>query len=701
VTDRQTGNANRAGPPVLEVRDLRTAFLTDAGPVRAVDGVSLSVRAGETLGIVGESGSGKSVTALSLLRLLEEPARIIGGEIRFQGRDLLAMPAEELRALRGDSMAMVFQDPMTGLNPVIRILRQLTEHMISHGRQTPQAARRHAIGLLGRMGITAPERAVTSFPHQFSGGMRQRVMLAMGFANDPALLIADEPTTALDVTIQAQILDLLRGLNEDFGTAILLISHDLGVIANVCRRVAVMYAGEVVEEAPTEAVLADPRHPYAWALLNAVPRIDRPLGADRRLTSIEGTPPDPLDLPAGCRFAPRCPFRIARCETQHPPLAEVAPGRLARCWVTQAGQVLPKAGGAGFAAPREARAKQEVRQPLLSVRALTKHFPLPRDSLFSPQRVVHAVNGIDLDVARGETLGIVGESGCGKSTLARLITRIHRPTSGSIVFDGQEIAQASAAAIRPLRRRMQMVFQDPYASLNPRMRVGDILAEPLVAHGLARRGAEARECAAELLSTVGLNPAWTSRFPHEFSGGQRQRVSIARALALQPDLVVADEPISALDVNIQAQILNLMLDLQQRLGLTYLFIAHDLAVVRHLCDRVVVLYLGKVMESAPSADLFARPLHPYTSVLISAVPVPDAAMPQAGRRVILRGEPPNTLVLPTGCPFRSRCPIARPICETPPPLAEHAPGRWAACHFPGAFDPKDMPARLGQPGPAC
>jgi len=337
----QPAAARDAAPPVLEARDLRTVFLTDAGPVRAVDGVSVTVRAGETLGIVGESGSGKSVTALSLMRLLEEPARIVGGSVRFQGRDVLAMTPDELRALRGDRMAMVFQDPMTGLNPVLRILRQLTEHMVAHGRYAPAEAKRRAVGLLGRMGITAPERAVAGFPHQFSGGMRQRVMLAMGFANEPALLLADEPTTALDVTIQAQILDLLRGLNADFGTAIVLISHDLGVIGAVCRRTAVMYAGEVVEEGPTADLLAEPRHPYTWALINAVPRIDRPLGADRRLTSIEGAPPDALNLPPGCRFAPRCPFRVARC-AEDPALREVAPGHAAACWRAPLDAVLPE-----------------------------------------------------------------------------------------------------------------------------------------------------------------------------------------------------------------------------------------------------------------------------------------------------------------------------------------------------------------------
>jgi peptide/nickel transport system ATP-binding protein len=629
---------------LLQVQNLRTWFFTDAGVVRAVDGVSFMLHPGETLGIVGESGSGKSVAAKSIMRLLEEPARIVEGSVQFRGRDLTTLPETALRDIRGAEIAMIFQDPMTSLNPVLRIARQLVETMTAHRRFGAVAALQRAASLLGRMGIAGPERALRAWPHQFSGGMRQRVMLAMGFANEPSLIIADEPTTALDVTIQAQILDLLRALNADMGTAVILISHDLGVIANLCSRVLVMYAGEVVEEGSPEDLLSDPQHPYTWALLHAAPRLDEEMGGDRRLATIEGQPPDARAWPEGCRFRARCPFAVEAC-AQHPELLPVGPERAARCWVTQAGvRLVPPVVSAGVAAHRVAPSPE----PLLAVHALRKHFVLPRDSFLEPRQVLRAVDGVDLEVFAGGTVGLVGESGCGKSTLARVVMRLEEPTAGHVVFAGQDISHASQARIRPLRRRMQMIFQDPYASLNPRMTVGAILAGPLRLHRLARDESAVRTRVAELLDLVGLPPTATSRFPHEFSGGQRQRISIARALAVEPVFVVCDEPISALDVNIQAQIINLMIGLQERLGLTYLFIAHDLAVVRHISDRIVVLYLGKVVESAPAAKLFARPLHPYTTTLISAVPVPDAAAERARRRIILQGKFPVQPTRPAG-----------------------------------------------------
>ena len=519
-----------------------------------------------------------------------------------------------------------------------------------------------------------------SYPHQFSGGMRQRVVLAMGMSNEPALLLADEPTTALDVTIQAQILDLMRALHRDYGTAIVLISHDLGVIAGVCARVLVMYAGEVVEEgngrgragraAPPLHLGADERGTAAGDGGGRTAAHDRrhAAGPAQHAAGL----PIRAALPVPDREMRRAPAAIPHGTRPRLPLL----GR-------RRGRALPKAQHRPRAPPRRKRPGPGGEKPLLQSRGLVKYFPVA-GGFFGKRRVVHAGGRIDLDIYRGEVMGVVGESGCGKSTLGRTLMRLYRPDSGRILFDGTSIETATQSEIRPLRRRLQMVFQDPYASLNPRMTVGETLGEPLRFHGLTADGKATTARVRELLGTVGLAAAAADRYPHEFSGGQRQRVAIARALATNPDFIVADEPISALDVNIQAQIINLMMDLQAQFGLTYMFIAHDLAVVRHISDRVMVLHLGKVAELAPAADLFAAPLHPYTRYLISAIPEPDAAAERARQRVVLQGEAASAIDPPSGCRFRTRCPLAQKICaEVDPPPLEHRPSHFAACHFAG------------------
>ena len=708
---------NDSPAPLLEVRGLATHFTTDRGVVAAVNGMDLEVVANETVAVVGESGCGKSVTALSILGLVDAPGRVVAGSIRYRGEDLLGKPPEQMQRIRGNEIAMIFQEPMSSLNPVHAIGEQVIEALRIHRGLRKRQALARTLEMLRLVGIPSPEQRVFDYPHQFSGGMRQRVMIAMALSCDPALLIADEPTTALDVTIQAQILELIRDLSPRFGTAVVIITHDLGVVAEMAQRVVVMYAGQVAEQATTAELFAAPRHPYTRALLQSIPHLEAPRGA--RLTPITGAVPDPLRLPAGCAFAPRCEFAVDRCRDRPPPLLPAGAGRLARCLLydpaaAEAGSVeafpgdAPRAeaapggmarradpaGSAGTerygsdgeeaapaAADRPFGATEQVggSDVLLEARGLTMHFPVTAGIFRHVVGQVRAVDGVSFDIGRGETLGLVGESGCGKSTTGRLLLRLLRATGGSVRFEDAPVFELQGEALRALRRDMQIVFQDPFSSLNPRMTVRDMLAEPFVIHG-QRRAARGR--VPELLRRVGLAPEHAARYPHQFSGGQRQRIGIARALALAPKLLVCDEPVSALDVSIQAQILNLLQDLQRDMGLTYLFIAHDLSVVRHICGRVAVMYLGQIVEQADAGRLFAEPAHPYTQALLSAVPHID---PRRRReRVALAGDVPNAAAPPSGCRFHTRCPFAQPHCRDHEPdlgTVDDAPDHQAACHI--------------------
>jgi peptide/nickel transport system ATP-binding protein len=660
-------------PDLLTVENLHVQFANPRGVVRAVEGVGFAVRRGETVAIVGESGSGKSVTALAIMRLLARNGRVTAGRIRFEGRDLLRLDGESMRRIRGRHIAMIFQEPMTSLNPVLPIGLQIAESVQIHLGKSAAEARARAAELLGLVGIVDAERRLDQYPHQFSGGMRQRVMIAIGLACEPKLLIADEPTTALDVTIQAQILELMKDLSRRLGIALVVITHNLGIVARYADRVNVMYAGRMVEQGRADDVFLRPRHPYTMGLMRAVPRLDRPRGA--RLETIEGLPPNLAALPPGCRFAPRCPHRIDACAAD-PPLTPTDTGGLSAC--VRAADIAAGTIAAAPAAAGDAPAPAAAEAPLLTVRGLTKHFAVSTG--FGGRRgTVRAVEDVSFDVRAGETVGLVGESGCGKTTVGRLILRLETPTAGEIRFDGHDLAGAKAAALKALRRRIQVIFQDPYASLNPRMTVGAIVGEPLGVYGIVPKGEIGGRVQA-LLGQVGLRPEMAARYPHQLSGGQRQRVGIARALAMEPKFIVCDEAVSALDVSIQGQIVNLLEDLQKRMGLAYLFIAHDLAVVRHIAMRVVVMYLGRVMEVADRDTLYREPLHPYTKLLLDAAPVPDPSIEKTRAPRLIGGELPSPLAPPAGCVFHTRCPLAGPECrQAPPPLAEKRPGHAVAC----------------------
>ncbi|HZH05247.1 MAG TPA: dipeptide ABC transporter ATP-binding protein, partial [Lautropia sp.] len=646
-------------PALLSVEDLHVHFVTSRGVVRAVEGVNWQVHPGEMVALVGESGCGKSVSALSVMRLLPKPAgRIARGRIVFEGRNLLELDDEAMRRIRGRDISMIFQEPMTSLNPVLTIGLQIMEPLLIHKAMSGAQARARALELLALVGISDPERRLGQYPHQFSGGMRQRVMIAIGLACDPKLIIADEPTTALDVTIQAQILQLMKDLSRRLGIAMVAITHNLGIVARYADRVNVMYAARMVEQAGAEGLFLKPLHPYTVGLLRSVPRLDRPRGA--RLETIDGLPPSLLAPPPGCRFAPRCPARLEACEDGLPEVEEIEPGHGSACIrARELERHGPRSLGlVSLELAKPAPPKALPSEPLLMVEGLKTWFDVGRGIGPTGRRVVRAVDDVSFTLRAGETLGLVGESGCGKTTVGRTLLRLEKEVAGRIVYDGIDITRADAAQIRKYRRSVQVIFQDPYSSLNPRMTVGQIIAEPTLVHGLMPNRAAARRRVAALLEQVGLFDYMAQRYPHELSGGQRQRVGIARALALEPRFIVCDEPVSALDVSIQAQIINLLEDLQKELGLTYLFIAHDLAVVRHISDRIVVMYMGRVMEMAERDQLYSDPLHPYTAALLNAVPIPDPALERQRSRPVLGGEVPSPLNPPQGCVFHTRCPLA-------------------------------------------
>ncbi|MCP4691779.1 MAG: ABC transporter ATP-binding protein [Desulfobacterales bacterium] len=663
---------------ILSVKDLVTVFDTETGVLRAVDGVGFELKRGGSLGVVGESGCGKSVTALSIMRLLPKPAgKCLNGEIRFDGLDILSLPPERLHHIRGNRISMIFQEPMTALNPVQTVGKQLGEVFALH---QPEMTEPDIFGasmdILEKVGIPDPGSRIGEYPHQISGGMRQRVMIAMALACKPDILIADEPTTALDVTIQAQILDLIHNLQQETGMSVIFITHDLGVIAQICDDVVVMYAGKVVESAPVHSLFKTPGHPYTRGLLSSIPRLEsRPKS---RLNIIRGMVPALDELPPGCRFQNRCPEKLPVCESRAPDMIEVGKKHFSACHLNKEPRSEKWSGAVETGREEDLGDASEASDVCLTVKGLKMHFPVRGGVLRRRKGSVFAVDGVSFRIESGKTLGLVGESGCGKTTVGRCILKLYKPTSGEVLFEKKNVLKLSSDALRALRRNMQMIFQDPFESLNSRHTIGEILEEPFVIHGMGAREERAGEVI-KLLGRVGLPESAVTRFPHEFSGGQRQRIGIARAIALKPRLIVCDEPVSALDVSIQSQILNLLLELQREMGLAYLFIAHDLAVVKHVADRIAVMYLGKIVEYTDADAIYTNPIHPYTRALISAIPVPDPAV--KGRRQILQGDVPSPINPPPGCVFHTRCPHVHPRCKTEIPELLPAPGPAGASHL--------------------
>lgn len=681
--------------PVLRVDNLSVAYKVRGGEVEAVQDVSFEIYRGESFGVVGESGCGKSTVAWSIVNFLGANGYVKRGRILFQGQELVGREAEELRRLRGDQIAMVYQDPMQALNPSMRLGDQMAEVLTVHRGISRQEADKRCVEMLERVYMPDPKNVMNRYPHQISGGQQQRVVIAMALLNNPALLIMDEPTTALDVTVEAAVLDLIDELRREFDTAILFISHNLGVVARVCNRVGVMYAGEMVERAPVAEIFADPSHPYTQGLIRCVPK----LGADKSssvLYPIRGRVPAPDKRPAGCGFHPRCDYAEERCEKEKPLLRPLGQTHSVRChfaeeidaaaWTPPEDMEIPLLNG-GERADRIATA-----DAILRVDGLAKHYPVSGNSIrdvlgLGEKRQVKAVNGVSFDVPKGSTLGIVGESGCGKSTLIRTIIGLEESSGGQAHFLGVDITKELSERSGEIIEELQMVFQNPDSTMNPSYTVGQQIGRPLRRFGKVSSREEEQAEVIRLLNAVRLDGSYYDRLPRQLSGGEKQRVGIARALASRPELILCDEPVSALDVSVQAAVLNLLMEVQESYGTTLLFIAHDLSVVRFFSDSVAVMYLGQVMEIGPAEAIYAPPYHPYTEALLSAVPIPDPSVKQAHIR--LEGSVPSALNPPSGCPFHTRCPRrgllpdGGAICaQETPPWQQAAEGHRIFCHIP-------------------
>ncbi len=686
--------------PLLRVTDLSVGFGAGNARLTVVDELSFSVFPGETLALLGESGCGKSISALSLLRLLPQTGRIFGGKVEFEGVDLLDLSEAKMRAVRGGGMAMIFQEPATALNPVLTAGRQIDEVLEQHLILPKAARKQRTLDLLRAVGIADAARKIDDYPFQFSGGMKQRVLIALALAANPRLLIADEPTTALDVTIQAQILELLKSLQYEKNMSLLLITHDLGVAAQMADRVAVMYAGQIIETAPRDAFLTSPRHPYTQKLFASLPDMSQ---RGKKLDMLDGQAPRLSVALTGCRFAPRCAFAFAPCRVQNPPLTAFNDAHQVRCHLFDPFFKASDPSSISHLSEKttDARANSDAIQtpsfvekpaafatasPLLQVDDLTVHFPIRRGFFKRVVGQVRAVDGVSFKLQRGRTLALVGESGCGKTTAGKALLQLVAPTSGAVQLDGRELTGLSRSALRPLRRKMQMIFQDPFSSLNPHLNVGEIIAEGMHALNVipSKQSAEQEKnveaAIAAMLVQVGLDAAAARRYPHEFSGGQRQRIAIARALAVQPELIICDEPTSALDVSVQAQILNLLKSVQDGLGLAYLFITHNFAVLDFLAHEVAVMYLGRIVEYGDVDEVLRSPQHPYTQALLSAIPNPRSGL--ASTFTALQGEMPSPANPPRGCHFHPRCPKAHEAClRAYPETHLLSQTHRAACHL--------------------